>query len=153
MKTLGLWEEGMNKKDDYLKTEYGEMYRTVKTEDGIHYILTNHKDKDGMTYDIYDYNDDLLAACLPPQAARKIMQNHPEIFTVHQDASDGTVLLFDETLLHELADSLRIRRKRRISEEERERLARVGFKTPALPTIRGSKRAEFGRSFKIQDLS
>jgi len=143
----------MNKAFDYLEQEYGNLYRTIRREDAIHYILTNHKDKDGLTFDVYDYSDELLAACLPPQAARKIMQKHPGTFTVHQDASDGMVLLFDESLLHELADSLRIRRKRRISEEERKRLARVGFKSARHTTMRRSKQAEFGRSFKIQDLS
>ena len=47
------------------------------------------------------------------------------MFKVHQDADDATVLLFEESKLDELADALKLRRKRRVSEAELRRLAKM----------------------------
>ena len=111
----------MTKKPDYLK-RYADRYRLTRREVGIHYILTRYPDRGGMTFDVYDYSDDLLAACLPPRTACRLLQEHPGVFTVHQDASDGTVLLFEETRLHELADVLNLRRRRKLSPEHKAKL-------------------------------
>ena len=112
----------MTKKPDYLK-RYADRYRLTRREDGIWYILTRYPDRGGMTYDVYDYTDTHLAACLPPQAGRNLLKQYPDVFTVHQDAADALVLLFEEERLHELADVLRLRRKKRVSRAERQRLA------------------------------
>ena len=116
------------KSDDHL-TRYRDTYRTVKREDGISCLLTRYRDRDGMSYDVYDHNDTHLAACLPPQAGRKLLRAHPGTFALHQDAEDAVVLLFEETRLDDLADLLNLRRKRRISETERQRLRTIGGAT------------------------
>ena len=101
----------------------------MKREDGISYLLTRYPDRDGMSYDVYDHSDTHLAACLPPQAGRKLLRAHPETFTLHQDAEDAVVLLFEEARLDALAGLLNLRRKRRISETERQRLRTIGGAT------------------------
>jgi len=50
------------------------------------------------------------------------MRKYGETFTIHQDAEDATVLLFEETRLHEMADVLRLRRRRKLSESHRKTL-------------------------------
>ena len=123
----------MTKRPDYLK-RYSDRYRLIRREDGIHYILTRHPDRGGMTYDVYDYSDTHLAACLPPRAGSNLLKQYPDTFTVHQDAADALVLLFEEERLHDLADVLRLKRRRRLSEQQKrqqvERLRQFQF-TPA----------------------
>ena len=121
----------MTKPPNYLR-RYKDLYRLVRREDGITYILTRHPDHEwGMTYDVYDYSDTLLAACLPPKAGHALLKRFPGTFTAHQSAGDGIVLLFEESRLHELADALKIRRRRRLSEKQKqeqvERLRRFQF--------------------------
>ena len=47
---------------------------------------------------------------------------------VYVDASDGATILFPVDLLDQVADILLLRRRRRMSEKERQRLAGIGFK-------------------------
>jgi hypothetical protein len=117
----------VNKPDDYLRREYGDRFRVRKGEDGIWNLQTRHKPKDGTLFEVYDYSDTHLAACLPTQAAKHLLRQYPETFTVHQDADDGVVLLFEEGRLRELADALKLRRKKQISEDERRRLAEMSI--------------------------
>ena len=112
----------MIKPDDYLK-RYGDIYRVAKSEDGIWQIETTHKARHGLTFDVYVYSDTHLAVLLPPMAAKHLLKRRPGVFTVHQDADDGVVLLFAEEVLPELADALKLRRKRRLSEMHRQKLA------------------------------
>jgi hypothetical protein len=114
----------MQKRPDYLK-RYADRYRLVRREDGVWYILTLRPDAEGMTYDVYGHSDEMLAACLPPRAANHLLKRYPGTFTAHQDADDAMVLLFKESLLDELADGLKLRRKKQISEDERQRLAEL----------------------------
>ena len=120
----------MTKIPDYLR-RYADRYRLTRREDGIRYILTRFPDRNGVTYDVYDYSDTHLAACLPPQAGRHLLKQFPGVFTVHQDAGDGIVLLFEEGRLHELAEALRLRRKKQISKAERQRLAALSHEHSA----------------------
>ena len=115
----------MNKPDDYLRREYGDRYLARKGEEGIWNLQTRHKPRDGTLFEVYDYSDTQLAACLPSQAARHLLGRYPGVFKVHQDADDATVLLFEESKLDELADALKLRRKRRVSEAELRRLAKM----------------------------
>lgn len=68
-------------------------------------------------------SDTHLAVLLPPGAARNLLRKRPGVFTIHQDAGDGTVLLFEEELLYDLVEDLKLRRKRKLSEEHRQKLA------------------------------
>jgi len=118
----------LTKPDNYLK-RYADKYRVSKGEDGIWQIQTTHKARDGLTFDVYDYSDTLLAVLLPPVAARHLLKRRPGIFTIHQDAGDGTVLLFEEEMLEELADDLKLRKKRKgrkMSKEEIQKLIDAG---------------------------
>jgi hypothetical protein len=47
---------------------------------------------------------------------------------VWQDGSDGCTVLFAVDLLNQVADLLRLRRRRQVTEEERERLAAIGHR-------------------------
>ena len=118
------------KSDDHL-TRYRDRYRAAKREDGISYLLTRYPDRDGMSFDVHDHSDTHLAACLPSKAGRRLLREYPDIFTLHQDAEDGVVMLFEEGRLHDLADALRLRRRRRLSGEQKrwqvERLRRFQF--------------------------
>ena len=120
----------MCKAQNHLR-RYADRYRLERYEDGLHYIQTLHRPRDGMTFDVYDFNDTHLAACLPPQAGRNLLKTHPSDFTLRQDAEDGVVLLLPEDRLHDLADALRLRKRRRLSEKQRrlsaERLRQFQF--------------------------
>ena len=116
----------MTKAPDYLR-RYRDSYRLVKRGDGVWYILTKHRDRDGgTTFDIYDYSDTHLAACLPVRVGLRLLREHPEAFTLHQRAEDAVVLLFEEARLGDLADVLRVKQRRRMSDAERERLRAWG---------------------------
>ena len=112
-------EEIMNKPDDYLRLRYGDRYRAVKGEDGIWNLATRHKPSHGTLFEVFDFSDEELAACLPPQTARSLMRRFPDTFRLVQDSDDAGVLVFEESGLDELADALKLRRRRRLSEEER----------------------------------
>ena len=109
------------KPDDYLK-RYADLYRVTRAADGVWCIATNHHNRDRLPFDVCVHSDGLLAACLPPKSARNLMRGFNDRFTVHQDAEDAMVLLFEESLLHELADVLKLRCRRKLSESHRKTL-------------------------------
>ena len=106
--------------NDYLK-KYGDRYWTCRGEDGIWNLTTRIPPRDGLAFDVYAFGDGVLAALLPPQT--KLVKDFPGVFEIHQDATDGKVLLFPESELDRLADRLKLRRRRRLSEEAREKAA------------------------------
>ena len=112
----------------YLRDKCGDRYRTTQREDGIWYILTRHKPdaETGLEYDVYVYNDELLAACLPRTWAKTCMRTRSGVFTVHQEGTNGMVLLFKEELLHGLAQRLKLWKRRKLSEARRAKLVEVG---------------------------
>ena len=113
---------------DYLKRTYPQ-YRMKRYEDGVYYIQTRFRPDDwGMTYDVYVFSDSHLAACVPPRTGRSLLKRFPQIFTLYQDAIDGVVLLFEEKDLQEMAEPLKLRRKREVSEIERRRLREMGVR-------------------------
>ena len=120
----------MDKTSNRLKRCAGR-YRLGKGEDGIRHIETRFKSRDGMDYNVYDYSDTYLAACLPPGAGSSLMKRYPRKFALHQDAYDAKVLLFLEEDLDELAGVLKLRCRKRLSEENRrmqiERLQQFQF--------------------------
>ena len=122
----------MTKSADHLK-RYADKYKVTKAADGIWQIQTTHAPKNGLAFDVYDYSDTLLAVLLPPVAAKYLLKRRPGLFTIHQDAGDGTVLLFDEKLLHDLAEDLKLRKKynegRIMSEEHRAKMKQFWFKS------------------------
>ena len=122
-------EDWMTKPDDYLKRQYGDLYRAVVGEDRIWNLATRHKPRHRTLFEVFDYSDEELAVCLPPRTARRLLREHPGTFTVSQDADDGMILRFDEVKLHELADVLKLRRKRSakpLTPERRAKLVEAG---------------------------
>jgi len=115
------------KMENYLK-RYADRYQLARADDGIWQIRTTHRPRDGMAFDVYLYSDTHLAVLLPPKAARNLFRHYPGTFTIHQDASDGVVLVFAEAMLDELADDLKIRRKRQVSDAELKRLADLSLR-------------------------
>ena len=112
----------MLKPTDRLR-KYRDLYRLTRREDGIWYLLTRYPDDGhGMTFDVYEFSDTHQAACLPPQTGASLLKRFPEVFTLHQDAEDAKVLLFPEEGLHDLADVLGLRRKRKLSDGHRQKL-------------------------------
>ena len=83
-------------------------------------LLTNFPGRYGLVYDVYLYSDTHLAALLPPKTATRLLREYPGAFVLRQDAEDGKVLLFEEERLHDLADVLKLRKRRRLSEEQRQ---------------------------------
>lgn len=115
----------MVKPKDYLK-KYADRYRTLKDECEDVNILTRFPDHpEGIRYDIYLYSDTHLAALIPPRAAAHILKKFPNTELV-QDASDGRVVIFPEEQLYQMADALKLRRKRRLSTKQIEKLVEAG---------------------------
>jgi hypothetical protein len=83
--------------------------------------MTRRGSKDGVQV----HSENLLSACLPRKAAASLLRRFPETFTVHQDAEDVVILLFERSKLKELSEALKVRRKRRVSASERGRLMRM----------------------------
>ena len=107
-----------------------------KGEDGIWDLQTQHKPRGGVLFEVYDYSDTHLAACLPMRVARRLPRECPGSFTVQQDADDSIVLLFEESRLDELAGALKLRRPRSLSDEQRQirrRHGGLGFVNCKLP--------------------
>jgi hypothetical protein len=117
----------MVKPDDYLK-RYRDRYRILRGEDGIWCLKTRRLPRGGTEFEVYVYSDTHLAACLPPKAARSLVGRYSDAFIVHQDADDAMVLLFEESRLDELAEALRLRTRRQVSDNERRRLAEMSGK-------------------------
>jgi len=118
----------MENRNDFTD-RYGPRYVVETYDDGITYLQTHHPDRNGITYDVYRYSCTHLAACLPPKAAIHCRKKHPEHFTIHQNAQDAIVLCFEESMLHELAGILRIRRvaqREKMDEVQRLRLIKAG---------------------------
>ena len=120
-------EHRMTKPDDYLK-RYAKQFKVSRAEDRDWQIGTNHRARDGMTYDVYPFTDTHLEAMSPPLAAKHLLKVRPGVFTIHQDAADDKVLLFEEDMLEELADDLKLKKRRKLPEAERERLAEMSRK-------------------------
>ena len=117
----------MTKADDHLKRYRGRFW-IRKGEDSCWNIQMKRKPREGTTFEISVHSDTHLAACLPPQTARGLLKRFPDAFTLVQDAADAGVLAFEEGRLEELADVLQVRRRRRVSDGERERLRQMGRK-------------------------
>jgi hypothetical protein len=127
------------KPDNYLK-RYADKYRVPKGEDGIWQIQTTHAPKNGLAFEVYDLSGTHLAVLPKPLSARNLLRKCLGVFTVHQDAGDGTVLLFEEDLLHDLAKDLKLRRKRQVSDAERKRLAEMSrFHSPYRKAVESKK--------------
>ena len=109
--------------DKYLWDTYRTQFKVEVYEDGVAYIQTRIKPRDGTTFDVYQYSNTHLAACLPVRLACKLLDTHSTAFRVHQSAEDCTVLLFAESRLEEVADVLRLKRRRKLSPEQRAKLA------------------------------
>ena len=93
----------MTKKPTHLM-QNSTRYRTSTYPDRVCYIQTLREGEEGMTYDVYDFSDTRLAACLPPRSAKSLLKRFPRVFKVHQNGEDAMVLLFPEDRLKSLAD-------------------------------------------------
>lgn len=103
---------------------YASTYRPFRADDGTWELATRFPTSDaGLIYTVYRYSDTHLAALIPPKAGHSLARRFPRLFTVHQIAIDGVVLLFAEGSLDQVADGLKIRRRRQTSDAERARLA------------------------------
>lgn len=119
------------------KRKYGRKYRLApdRTVDGetIGYsILTlfdpSRKAENGeFPHCVWEYSDTHLMALIPSRTAKKILKKHS---FVKRDllTDEGTQILFPADKLDILADDLRLRRKRRLSPEHREKLVSAGRK-------------------------
>lgn len=103
----------------YLKWKYSDRYRVYRGEDGIWNLCTRFKPKNGLVFDVYVYGKGRLAALLPAQAGGSLMREFPDSFTLHQDADDGKVLLFKESDLGKFAERLKLKKRRRLTEDQR----------------------------------
>ncbi len=108
---------------DYLKRKYGKRYRVYKGEDGVSNICKNFKPKNGLAFEVYVYGKGRLAVLLSSRMAEGLLRDFPDDLTLHQNANGAKVLLFKEEDLYRFSDKLRLRRRRRLSPEARERAA------------------------------
>lgn len=114
------------------KNRYGGRYRlgVDKAEDGStlgYYIRTKfkpeRKPEDGeFPYSVWAYSDTCLAALVPSRTGKVICQDYKYV-TQHLLSDEGMVVLFPADKLAELADALKLRRRRKLSPEQRRRTA------------------------------
>lgn len=103
---------------------YAPTFRVKKAADGTWELTTRFRPSDyGLEYTVYRHSDTHLAAMVPPKAGKSLVRRFPGAFAVHQEALDGMCLLFPETELDQVADLLKLRRRRQTSEAERARLS------------------------------
>ena len=113
----------MTKPIDYLRT-YASKFFVTRLEDRTVEIRTKFSIPDTRRdwCSVYLFSDTHLGVILPTRVAYRLRREMPDTFTVHQDADDGVALLFPEDRLHDLADVLKLRRRRRpLTPEQLER--------------------------------
>ena len=135
----------MNKPKDYLRKQYSDRYIVRRDACGDYNIQTRFKPHPeyGTMYDVYLFDDERLAACVPPRTGRRIAGDFPDIVEVYGEGIDCVVLLFSERELDALADRLRLRRRKRVSEKERQRLAEIGRRTRFSTAVRAKNSPNF----------
>ena len=108
------------------RIEYEESYyaeRTKKTleDPWLMIMLCQHGH-------ICPWGDNLLAACTDKNGSvANRLRKHP-LITITQDADDGVNALFDVKHFDEIAAIMKPKRRRQVSEAERERLRQMGAK-------------------------
>ena len=130
------------------KRRYERRYRLGKdlSEDGTvigYHIRTTHyperKAENGeFPYSVWDYDDGMLAALMPGRTARAIVRKYPFV-RLHEESQDGHVLLFPADRIKELENVLKLRRKRKLSSEHREKLVSAGRDTQFTPAHKAAK--------------
>lgn len=100
--------------DDDLK-KYAHLYFVTRGEDRMVEIRTKYRISDTPKNwcTVYAFSDSHLAILLPNVKAGKLLRELPETFREQQKGIDGTVLVFEESHLPELADTLKLRRRRK----------------------------------------
>ena len=111
------------------KRRYERRYKLGRdlAEDGTvigHHIRTTfypeRKSENGEApYCIWEYSDTTLAAPIPGRTARAIVRKYPFV-KLHVESDEGHELLFPADRLKELEAVLKLRRKRKLSPEQRE---------------------------------
>jgi len=61
---------------------------------------------------------------------------HPDVFRNHQEADDATVLLFHEGKLENLAGALKVRRRRKLSDQQKRMQVRTLYGFQFRPQVR-----------------
>ncbi len=104
----------MTKPIDYLRT-YASKYFVVRLEDRTVEIRTKWRiPETGRDWcSVYLFSDTHLGVVLPRRVGYRLQRELPDTFSLHQDADDGVTLLFSEDKLHDLADTLKLRRRRK----------------------------------------
>ena len=126
----GAQEEGrmeMKKPIDYLKL-YGDRFYLTRLEDRTVEIRTKFKVADTRRdwCSVYLFSDTHLGVILPRRVGYRLQREMPDTFKVHQDADDGVAMLFEESRLQDLTDTLKLRRRRRpMTPEQEEHLSGV----------------------------
>lgn len=75
----------------------------------------------GQKFQVYQFGPGTLAAIMPVQKSRNLIQEFT-FLEVHTEADDCTILLFDETDLHKVADSMKLRKRRSLSKQHKQAL-------------------------------
>ena len=116
--------------------QYDGRFWVCRQIDGNYIIQTRYPERDGLTFDVYDFSDTHLAVCLPPRAASALLVKHPDVFRNHQEADDATVLLFHEGKLENLAGALKVRRRRKLSDQQKRMQVRTLYGFQFRPQVR-----------------
>lgn len=84
-------------------------------------------------YTVYPFSTDgqTLCAVMLPRKSLNLLRDHPGVFRVHVEGDDCTLLLLDADKIDTVASALRLRRRRRLSAEHREKLIKAGLKASA----------------------
>lgn len=106
--------------------KYRSKYRVEHDEDGTHIILCKGRQANGTRPHVYRWGDGELGFVGVGQAKKSaLLKKHPGTFTVWLDCEDEFILRFPEERLPGVAKALECRRKRRVSQRERQRLREI----------------------------
>lgn len=72
-------------------------------------------------YQVHEFGPGKLAAIMPPQKSRNLLKQF-HFLKVHLEADDCYILLFDEDKLDMVASAMHLRKKRKLSEQHRQKV-------------------------------
>ena len=78
--------------------------------------------------EIYPYDDDQLVASAKSRGTVAKQLQDLEFTTLHKDGADGMDVIFPVDRFEDIVPIMKPRKKRQVSEKERQRLAEIGAK-------------------------
>ena len=114
-----------------------------------YYILTKFPKRDTakgeVPFQVYEFSPDILHALIPRRTADALLKKHTCLKFYIDAGPDGIILSFPAHWLPELETDLRLRRRRRLSPEQREKAAERLRQHQFKPHVESEKGPDFER--------